>query len=306
MLSLIIGTVGYALFSITVKAATKRGCNIVAVGVVNYLVAAGFYWALVLPTELPDRSVTTLAVVGGVVFFVAYLILTQLIRRSGLSITISVVQLAVLIPVLAGVIIWGERPNLLQGVGVLFAVGALPLLGMASAVRSEDQSPDIDSFAPDSAAPSDDTGPAAKTRNIKGMLLTGSQLCLTGGAMMVLQAVNHVGTGEGHRVLFFAILFAVALVGTSVAWLILERRISGADILFGLFLGSWNTIHGFMLVDAMSTLPGAVVFPFVSVVSMLLSVLAAVRIWGERLERAGKIGIALALVAVLFINIGRG
>ena len=49
MLSLIIGTVGYALFSITVKAATKRGCNIVAVGVVNYLVAAGFYWALVLP-----------------------------------------------------------------------------------------------------------------------------------------------------------------------------------------------------------------------------------------------------------------
>jgi drug/metabolite transporter (DMT)-like permease len=293
MLSLIIGTVGYALFSITVKAATRRGCNIVAVGLVNYLVAAGFYCVLVLPTPPPERSVTLLAIAGGVVFFVAYLVLTQLIRRSGLSITISVVQLAVLIPVLAGILIWGERPNLLQGVGVLCAISALPLLGKASAVRA-------------GAATEAGTGPAAEGRNIRGMLLTGSQLCLTGAAMMILQAVNHVGAGGEDRPLFFAILFTVALVGTGGAWLILERRISGTDIIYGLFLGSWNTIHGFMLVDAMSTLPGAVVFPFVSVVSMLLSVLAAVRIWGERLERTGKIGIALALVAVLFINIGRG
>ena len=292
MLSLIIGTVGYALFSITVKAATRRGCNIVAVGLV-YNFAAGFYCVLVLPTQPPERSVTLLAIAGGVVFFVAYLVLTQLIRRSGLSITISVVQLAVLIPVLAGVLIWGERPNLLQGAGVLFAVGALPLLGKASAVSG-------------GAAAQGGTGPATEGRNVKGILLTGSQLCLTGAAMMILQAVNHFGAGGEDRPVFFAILFAVALVGTGGAWLILERRITGADIIYGFFLGSWNTIHGFMLVDAMSTLPGAVVFPFVSVVSMLLSVLAAVRIWGERLERTGVIGIALALVAVLFINIGRG
>ena len=296
MLSLIIGTLAYSLFSITVKAATRHGCNIFAVGVVNYVVAAGFYWVTARPTELPDNSVSMLAVAGGIVFTVGYMIVTQVIRRSGLSITISVVQLAVLIPVVAGVVIWGERPNLLQGVGILFAVGALPFLGMASAV---------DASGSDGTPAEVDAEPAEKGRNVTGMLLTGMQLCATGCAMMVLQAFNHVGE-PADRLVFFAILFTVALIGTSGAWLIIERRVSRLDIVYGLFLGTWNTIHCIMLVDAMGTLPGAVVFPFVSVVSMLLSLLAAVRIWGERLERAGRIGIALALVAVLFINIARG
>ena len=95
MLSLVFGTIGYALFSITVKAATRRGCNVIAVGTVNYIVAAGFYWFLAVDLPMPGSAISLLGAIGGLIFSTAFLILAQFIRRHGLSITISVVQLAV-------------------------------------------------------------------------------------------------------------------------------------------------------------------------------------------------------------------
>ncbi len=48
------------------------------------------------------------------------------------------------------------------------------------------------------------------------------------------------------------------------------------DIIYGCFLGTWNAMSAFMLVKAMKTLTGKVVFPFLSACGLMLSLLVAV------------------------------
>ena len=65
-------------------------------------------------------------------------------------------------------------------------------------------------------------------------------------------------------------------------------------------------MSAFMFVKAMKTLTGKVVFPFLSACGLMLCLLVAVRLLQERLGRSGIIDMALALVAVICINLGRG
>ena len=167
--------------------------------------------------------------------------------------TTGLTQLAVLFPVVAGVALYAERPNLLQAAGVVCALAALPLLGIARSPTATTQT----------------------TGRAPGLPIL--QLLTAGVAMVILQSFNHVGTGMLHeRRFFFAILFVTATVVTTAIWLISERRMTRKDLAHGVALGGCNAVHGFMLVGAMSTLPGMVVWPVVSASSLMLSVLVGV------------------------------
>ena len=278
---LILGTIAYSLFAITVRAAQRRSCNMLAVGMINYLVAAAVYVLLSRESGVPEWRFGMLGASRGIVFAVGYVVLAQTLRRKGLSLTTGITQLAVLFPVVAGIFLYAEQPSSLQVVGVVCALVALPLLAL---VRDSVSDGGIRSRAP-------------------GLAL----LVIAGTAMVLLQSVNHVSSGSSEeRRLFFAILFSVALVTTMIAWAIFERRVTRVDLAYGAALGSWNATHGFMLVGAMKTLPGMVVWPAVSAGSLMLSVLGGVMLWDERLGSTARIGIGLALVAVVCINAGRG
>lgn len=278
---LILGTIAYSLFAITVRAAQRRSCNMLAVGMINYLVAAAVYVLLSRESGVPEWRFGLLGAASGIVFAVGYVVLAQTLRRKGLSLTTGITQLAVLFPVVAGIFLYAEQPSSLQVVGVVCALVALPLLAL---VRDSVSDGGIRSRAP-------------------GLAL----LVTAGTAMVLLQSVNHVSSGSSEeRRLFFAILFSVALVTTMIAWAIFERRVTRVDLAYGAALGSWNATHGFMLVGAMKTLPGMVVWPAVSAGSLMLSVLVGVMLWDERLGSTARIGIGLALVAVVCINAGRG
>ena len=278
---LILGTLAYALFAVTVRAAQRGSCNILAVGMINYIAAAAVYCLLSIDRELPEPPVILLGVAAGIVFAIGFVVLAQSLRRRGLSVTTGITQLAVLFPVLVGIFLYAERSSLLQAAGVVCALAALPLLG---ATRS-----------PVTAGRSAGRAPG----------LTVLQLLTAGTAMVLLQSFNHVGTADDRRT-FFAVLFVTTVVVSSAAWAIFERRMTRRDLAYGVVLGGWNATHGFMLVSAMKTLPGMVVWPVVSASALMLSTLVGVKLWHEHLGRTGKIGMALALAAVVCINAGRG
>ena len=50
---LIVGTIAYSLFIITVRASQRHSCNMLAVGMVNYIVAATVYCVLSRGALLP-------------------------------------------------------------------------------------------------------------------------------------------------------------------------------------------------------------------------------------------------------------
>lgn len=276
--ALMVSTIASSLFGLTVKVAERRSCHLLAVGAVNYCTAALVYRIATWGEGPPSRATWVLGIMGGVAYVTAYLFLVRVVRFKGISISTAVVRLAVLFPVVFSVFLWGERPSWAQSAGVALAVVSLPLLG------------------------ADGSAQGSKT-DIRGMALTGALFLTNGGCLMAIRGFHQVGPRD-EQALFFSVLFDTAAVVSVIAWWMDRAGSSKRDVVPGLFLGLWNTMGGFMLLVALRTLPGVVVFPFSSSLAVVLTTLVAMWAWGERFGKIGTVGMALATVAAVLINIG--
>jgi multidrug transporter EmrE-like cation transporter len=79
-------------------------------------------------------------------------------------------------------------------------------------------------------------------------------------------------------------------------------EVGGADPLYGGLVGAFNIGGNLSTLLALSTLPGAVVFPLVSSGGLLLVMVLSRLIFRERLNRLNLLGVVLTLLAVVLIN----
>ena len=278
MLALMVSTIASSLFGLTVKYAEHRSRHLLAVGAVNYCTAAVVYWIATLGESPPSRVTWVLGIMGGIAYVTAYLFLVRVVRRKGISISAAVVRMSVLFPVISSILLWGERLSWAQSVGVALALVSLPLLG------------------------ADGSGKGSKI-DVRGMALTGALFLANGGCLMAIRGFHQVGP-EGEQRMFFSVLFGTAALVSVIAWGIDRVGSSKRDVVPGIFLGLWNTMGGFMLLVALRTLPSVVIFPFSSSVGLVLTTLVAMWVWGERFGKVGTVGMAIAVVAAVLINIG--
>ena len=68
-------------------------------------------------------------------------------------------------------------------------------------------------------------------------------------------------------------------------------------------LGTVNYTTSAMLILSLDTLPGAVVFPVMAALGLVLTTGFAAWAWREVPGRLGQVGIAVALFAVVLINL---
>src|SRR6266446_5053371 len=110
---------------------TKRPQTL-GVVTVNYLVATLASLALACLRGRVHYVPPTLGLgaLGGVGYIVSMLLLLPAMRRSGVSISVAVLQLAILWPVAYAMLVFGEMPSPAQWVGMAAAVAALVLLSM--------------------------------------------------------------------------------------------------------------------------------------------------------------------------------
>lgn len=93
-----------------------------------------------------------------------------------------------------------------------------------------------------------------------------------------------------------------AIISTFVA-VARKSRLRLTDIPFGIILGVSNLLAGHFLLLSLARLPGMLVFPIVGSMSIVVTVLAGVAIWREKLRSYTIIGIAVAVIAVVLINL---
>ena len=80
-------------------------------------------------------------------------------------------------------------------------------------------------------------------------------------------------------------------------------RPRGADWPFGAALGLVNICALFCSIHALARLPAIVYFPANAVGSLALVVVLAALVWGERLNRRTRWGMALACAALVLVNL---
>lgn len=270
---------GSVSFGHIMKWALRRNCSLVAVGAVNYVVASvsGFVVALVVLSPSLDTTGYLAALLGGLSYVVSYYFYYQSIRLTGVSISSSVIRLAVLPAIVFSILLWGERPVAHQVVGILLILVALPLLSR----QPSDKSVNL-------------AGP------VWGWLL--ALFATTAGGSVAAKLFTVTGNPLS-KPLLLGVWFGIAAV---VALLALRRqrlRPTRDDLPLGVLLGVVNVGGNIAMLAALDYLPAAIVFPAASGGGVLLVVVTSALLWGERLSRPALLGVAISLPALILINL---
>lgn len=277
MLALIVAILCTTSFSLIIRHTQRLGYDQFAVMGINYLIACAMGIALTGGHGHSSPPTLHLGLLGGVAFVVTYILMIHSFDLKGVAIANAITRLSVLIPVLATIVVWHERPQIMEGVGALLALGAMPLLTLDR----------------------DGHGKGLTRKQVP--LLLG--LFIGNGMCLLMSKWFHETGLSGERPLFFAILFGTATAVSVVCWLIWSRRSGWREWAWGVPLGAINFLTALAVITALDTLSGSVVFPLFAAMSLALTTGVGAWLWREIPGKLGKIGIAVALVAVVLINL---
>lgn len=281
MISLLLATFFSASFGLIVRHSLGQGRNLWAIGAINYATAMLFHLthSLVRHEKSPIPTTIIIGILGGISFVSAFFMFFPLIKMRGVSVATAATRLAVVIPILAAILLWGEQPNHWQMTGSLLALISLPLLTIK---------------------PVEGGGQALPP---KARLLLVGQFTLNGFCLLATRGFSQTGV-QGQNSIFLAILFGTAAFIAHIVWWFHRRESSWRDAPLGVALGLCNALSNLMLLAALQELPSVLVFPFQSAIGLVYVAVFARLVWGERIQRLEMAGMAVALVAVVLINAG--
>ncbi len=268
-------------FALVMRGAQRCGRNVVAVGAINYVVATGLYAALwALGDRVPlSRPTLLIGLAGGACYVMGFLILMRVMSARGVALAAAAERIGVLVPVVMSVVIWGERPTAPQVIGIVLAVAALPLVGLAR------------------TAPTQRGVGRRELAMVLALVITG------GGAALAIKGFQ-MAQLPAERDGYFLVHFGTAMLCAWTAWGLRWRTLRRMDLPFGVALGIFNALVGITLLLALERLPGSVVFPVLSALTLALVTLLATLVWREPLGRLGALGLGLTLVATALIGGG--
>ena len=279
MIALVVNILFTVAFFHVIRSAQSRHCNVMVVAVVNYLVASPICFFLSYTQGNLQLSGETLlwGSVQGVCFIGTYYLLCTSMSVSGMAIATTILRLSVVIPVLASVFAWGEIPTTFQVVGIVACVVSLPLIGLR-------QSGDCQPIT-------------RRLLLLMGLLFVGMGIANTSSKAFVEANVPDVQTT------FIGVLFAVAAIGGLLCFISPVWRENRTGVADGVKLGLVNVVSIVSYLVALEELAGVVVFPIQAAAGLVLNTLFAVWVWKERFSKKTMLGMAIATLGLIFVNV---
>jgi len=267
-------------FGLIVKHSQTSGRNLLVVGAINYTVAAlAAALSVIHKGDFQFSNATcVIGILGGIAYVVSYFFLMNVVKFSGISITWAVIRLSVLVPVLFSIFYWNEAPNNYQIAGISFVCLSLPLLSINSkaGIRSNVFS--------------------------RASMFIIILFIVTGGCSLAAKAFNEFSP-DNQRQTYLLFLFGTAAIISVSALFVQKSPPKARDIPFGIMLGLCNICGNYCLLLALMKLPGMVVFPVSSSIGVILTTLAGMAVWHERLQKLAIAGIVTTVIAVILINL---
>ncbi|PSQ75748.1 MAG: hypothetical protein BRD35_08195 [Bacteroidetes bacterium QH_7_62_13] len=246
----------------------------------------------------------TLLLLGGAtgaLLIAGFFLLAYATDVAGMSLAIGVMRVSVVIPFLASWLVWGEVPSVAQGIGMVLAAAAFFLIaqkhrGPQPVPAGGRQTPETD--------PISDLAADVDWHAFGVLALT----FLMGGAVDLSMKTFEEGFGTTNsRVLFLLLAFGVAfLIGTVMvgARAIRDKQWPGwPTVGWGVLLGVVNYGSLEFILRAIAELPGPFVFPANNIAIMVLAAVVGVYFWDEYLSVTNRVGIALAVVALVMLKL---
>jgi len=278
MIYLITATLSITILSLTMRKATLNTENLWGVILGNYLTAAILTAAITItsPQTTPTTFTLALGAITGITYTAGMYLNLTLMGKRGAAITSSIIQLAVIIPITTSVLFYGETITTTQLTGILLAITSLPLLA-----SKPNQKLEID-------------------KTILPMILL--TILVVGFSQTSSKILIQSGLENQNNYFFLAIFTSASLFVTPIAYRN-RNQIKPTDATYGIGVGAFNLLSNRALLLALTTIPGAIVFPVSSAGSLLMVTIAATILFKEKTSRANITGIIMTLIAVVLINI---
>lgn len=300
MTALLLAILASSTLSLVLKLSESRDLDRYAVTAINYMAASGGALLLggrpdpaavvapgagpaiadalragahVAPAHGPGWA-TAWGCITGFALFAGLVTFQRAIRAHGVGLATAMAKLGVLVPMILSLGVWGEQPRSTQWIGIGLALTAIVLANWPA---------DGDRWR-------DAIRPA--------LLLVLVCVGLSEFSSKVFQVHGHAV----DKPTFLAAGFGVAGV---IAWIVVaarRRRFGLAELGVGIAVGVPNLFSIGSLVDALQTLPAAVVFPVFAAGTLLVVQLAGIALFGERPDRHRWAAVGLTLAAVILIN----
>ena len=125
MIDLLLNVVFASAFMLSIKWIQVRELeDVVTVGAISYIVSALLILPQYLRNDVVGPSINAMLSGGmmGFCYFVAFFLVIVSIRWVGVSTSTVISMLSILLPIACGILIWSERPNTYQNVGIVLAI----------------------------------------------------------------------------------------------------------------------------------------------------------------------------------------
>ncbi len=269
-----------SLFTIVMKLAERAGLSVLAVGVVNYALAAlmcviitsatcGFHVA---------NSTIILGVLGGISFAVAYFALTHAIRIAGAAIPQVVARVSVVVPILLSIYAFRETLQPIQWIGLAILVVAFPLV-VTRAVGYR-------------------AIPAKKAIPLLAVIVIS-----IGGNGVLFKLFAESGAPQ-EKSLFLLLVFAVSGMLTAAALFMKKATWGARELRMGAALAAINVLAGLPTLLLLDRMSGALVFPLLAGGGVIMCIVFARVMLRERLSRRSLIGAVLAAASLFLLKLG--
>ena len=288
MQDIIFTIITFSMMLITFKYFELFGVNNLQAIIVNYItagsmavVSSSFNGIEISPVEMFSSDYTAPALVIGILFIVTFNLIAFSTQKIGIAITTVANKMSMIIPVLAGLYLFGEEKSVLKFAGVLLAVFAIYF--------------------------SSTTG-GKLSFNKKYLLLIVLVFIGQGIADSTLKwaQVNAVGPQE-NQVFFATIFFSASFFG--LLYLIYEIVVKShtfklKTLLWGVILGIPNffTLHFFMEALKGGVLESSQIFPIVNMGVIVLTATSGVILFKQKLSNGNWFGILMAIIAIALIT----
>ena len=250
----------------------------------NYVFAAGTGFLMCkqfdTPTQLVNEPWFGLSILTGFWFIFTYLLMTASTQRSGVTVTSLSSKLSVVLPTLAGVVLFSEKLNFVATMGIVLALVALVLVVGGKNATNKD----------------------IKINWLLPVLIffgTG-----TGDILMKLTEQQNSSDDMGFMIAF--IYFIAMLFGFLVVAFDLIRSKSKwqwKNAIGGITLGVINFFSTFCVYNAMRCFDNVVLFPVYNIGVVCLTALTGWLLFKEKLTWKNYLGLTIAIIAVILITL---
>ena len=234
----------------------------------------------------------------GLVYFIAFFFVIYCVRVVGVSSTMVVSSLSLLLPIIVAALVWGSTPNPIQIAGIALALVSLLMVAVKPKPPAVKPKPPAVKPKPDKATALENE-PTAK--DLKPLVLLFVFFLLCGFSRLAQETFKYESVAD-QKPTFLLAAFTIAGIPSLILLIYRFRPILKMEFAIGIIMGLSNGLQTFWMLKSLDFIPGYIAFPLSSAGGIVFTTAVATSMLHEKLHKQAYIGIAISVVALVLLN----